>query len=216
MFYTKDHLAHHIATSGFRVGDYSYGCPEVLYWGEAAKLSIGNFCSISAGCRIFLGGNHRLDWVTTYPFPALEGWHSAQDVTGHPQSNGNIEIGNDVWIGVSVSIMSGVTIGDGAVLATGSVITRDVEPYAIVGGNPAKHLKYRFDEPTRKALLEIKWWEWPLPFVQQFCSKLCSTDTCQIIAIGQLVKQISALSSRNDDASSDAAALRLVSDKMRA
>lgn len=146
------------------VGKYTYGTStiSVLYWGEPeAKLEIGRFCSISYGLKIFTGGNHRADWITTYPFGHISPSNSfVKPVNGHPKSKGAVIIGNDVWIGRDVTIMSGVVVGDGAVIAANSHVAKSVPPYAIVGGNPAQILKYRFDREVINKLLKMKWWEW--------------------------------------------------------
>ena len=106
-----------------------------------------------------MGGNHRVDWVTTYPFNVLPQYFSkGKDILGHPASKGDIIIGNDVWIGNGASIMSGVSIGDGAVIGARAVVAKDVKPYEIVVGNPAKPIKMRFDDDTIEKLLELKWW----------------------------------------------------------
>lgn len=142
------------------MGAWSYGQPIVHSWGEGARLIIGRYCSIAGDVHVLLGGNHRTDWVTTYPFS--EQWHQhAGKITGHPSSNGNVVIGNDVWIGERAMILSGVTIGDGAVVGASALVTKDVPPYAIVGGNPARIIRYRFDPATIKKLLAIRWWFWP-------------------------------------------------------
>lgn len=161
------------------VGKHTYGHHniEIYYWGEGTWLDIGSFCSISGHITVYLGGNHRIDWATTYPFG-----HINQNIfnnfngKGHPQTKGDVKIGNDVWIGTSVTIMSGVTIGDGAVLANNSVITKDVEPYSIVGGNPFKLIKKRFDEETINQLLELKWWELDDSYINQMSPYLCNEN----------------------------------------
>jgi len=142
------------------VGAYSYGIPTVLQWGEGAQLHIGKFCSIAMNVQIFLGGEHRTDWISTYPFP--ERFGSITPVEGHPFSKGDVCIGNDVWIAEGVKIMSGVNIGDGAVLGAGAVVAHDVPPYAIVVGNPAKIVRYRFNDEDISKLLSICWWNWPI------------------------------------------------------
>ncbi len=142
------------------VGAYTYGVPAVFSWGEGSTLRIGKFCSIAMNVKIFLGGEHRTDWISTYPFP--EQFRRVTPVPGHPFSRGDVLIGNDVWIGEGVTIMSGVTIGDGAVLGAEAVITRDVPPYAIVAGNPARLLRFRFDAAQIDRLLSVRWWDWPV------------------------------------------------------
>jgi acetyltransferase-like isoleucine patch superfamily enzyme len=144
------------------IGDFSYGNPVVYSWDEGTHLSVGKFCSIAEGVVFLLGGEHRTDWVTTYPFNVLhKDWPTAQRIYGHPATKGDIVVGNDVWIGQRAIILSGVKIGDGSVVAAGSVVTQDVEPYSIVGGNPARLIRWRFEPTEREVLLKLKWWEWP-------------------------------------------------------
>jgi acetyltransferase-like isoleucine patch superfamily enzyme len=118
------------------IGDFTYGKPVIRQWGEGAKLTVGKFTSIASGVVIMLGGNHRPDWGTTYPFNVL--LPSFSHIKGHPATDGDVVIGNDVWIGTDAKIMSGVTIGDGAVVAANAVVTKDVAPYSIVGGGTGK------------------------------------------------------------------------------
>lgn len=146
------------------VGEHTYGHEQlsVRHWGEPAGLRIGRYCSIADRGTIFLGGNHRADWVSTYPFPAFpEAWPEAAGIEGHPATNGDVVIGNDVWVGSRVTIMSGVTVGDGAVLAADATVVKDVPPYAIVGGNPARVLRRRFAPHQIRGLLAVRWWDWP-------------------------------------------------------
>lgn len=143
----------------YRIGRGTYGDLSIKSWGSSAVLTIGAYTSIAEGVKIFLGGEHRPDWVTTYPFNVL--WESAQHYSGHPSTKGDVVIGNDVWIGTEALILSGVTIGDGAVIGAGAIVARDVPPYAIVVGNPSQIIKYRFDPKTIQRLLAINWWEWP-------------------------------------------------------
>ncbi len=150
------------------VGGHSYGTPKVYSWDNKTKLVIGKYCSIAEGVVFLLGGEHRMDWITTYPFSAFpEEWSTATSILGHPATKGDISIGNDVWIGHGALIMSGIKIGDGAVIGAGSVVTKDVENYAIVAGNPAKFIKYRFDQPTREYLCNLSWWNWSHEKVSQ-------------------------------------------------
>jgi acetyltransferase-like isoleucine patch superfamily enzyme len=166
-FYTKDILG-----DRYTIGDHTYGKPRVISWGEGASLTVGKYCSISRNVIIFLGSEHRTDWISTYPFPVL--WKEAEGIPGHPSTKGDVVIGNDVWIGYGATILSGVRIGDGAVIGAGSVVTKDVPPYAIVAGNPCHLVKYRFDEETIKRLLRIRWWDWADHKVRENIKYICS------------------------------------------
>lgn len=128
------------------------------------RLIIGKFCSIACGAKfLFNSANHSLSSLSTYPFPIFfEEWDlDGRNVTEAWDNKGDIVIGNDVWIGYEAVILAGVTIGDGAVVGTRAVVTKDVPPYAIVGGVPAKPIRSRFDRGTTELLLRIKWWDWP-------------------------------------------------------
>lgn len=162
---------------GYPRGRGTYGTPRIFHWGEPAKLSIGAYCSIAEGVQIFLGGNHRLDWATTYPFTAL--WPQAASIPGHPATKGDVVIGNDVWIGNEAVILSGVTIGDGAVIGAAAVLGRDVEPYAIVAGNPARMVRKRFSEDVIRRLLALRWWDWDESRIERYLPLMLSE---QIIA----------------------------------
>lgn len=138
--------------SKVKVGRYTYGALNVYTWeDEKEKLIIGNFVSIATDVKFILGGNHNYNTLSTYPYRTKilgekdEAW-----------SKGPIIIDDDVWIGMNVTILSGVKIGKGAVIATGSVVTKDVAPYSIVGGNPAKIIKYRFSEELIKEVEKVK------------------------------------------------------------
>ena len=127
------------------------------------KLRIGKFCSIACGAKfIFNSANHTLSSLSTYPFPIFfEEWElDCKDVANAWDNKGNIIVGNDVWIGYEAVIFAGVTIGDGAIIGTRAVVTKDVPPYTIVGGIPAKPIRKRFSENVINTLLEIKWWDW--------------------------------------------------------
>lgn len=180
------------------VGDYTYyddpDDPEsfernVLYHFdfEGDRLIIGKFCSIAAKTTFIMnGGNHRTDWFTTYPFPIFgQGWEQAM-----PESwpyKGDTLVGNDVWIGYDATIMPGVQIGDGAIIASKSVVTRNVEPYTIVGGNPATPIRKRFDDNIINALLTIRWWDWDIATITEHLTVICSTD---INALQQIAHQL--------------------------
>lgn len=128
------------------------------------RLLIGKFCSIACGARfLFNSANHTMRSLSTYPFPLFfEEWGlDPGGVTSSWDNKGDIVIGNDVWIGYEAVILAGVTIGDGAVIGTRAVVTKDVPPYTIVGGVPARPIKKRFSDKTIADLLEIRWWDWP-------------------------------------------------------
>jgi acetyltransferase-like isoleucine patch superfamily enzyme len=160
-------------------GSFTYGNPTILNWGEDAKLKIGKYCSIANEVTIFLGGEHRNDWVSTYPFNALS--KNYKYIQGHPKTKGDVLIGNDVWIGREAFILSGVKIGDGAVIGARSLISKDVEPYSIVGGNPAKLIKYRFKREIIDELLDIKWWNLELEEIAEIIPLLQSGNVTEII-----------------------------------
>lgn len=180
-------LKNFITRPNIEVGDYTYyddpkGVEQfelhVLYHFDfiGDRLSIGRFCSIAAETRFIMnGGNHATTWLTTYPFPIFgNGWEVAT-----PESwphRGDTVIGHDVWIGYGATIMPGITIGNGAIVAACAVVTKDVEPYAIVGGNPATRIRYRFDERTRQALQEIAWWNWDAAKITRNVRAICDGD----------------------------------------
>ena len=124
---------------------------------------MGRFCSIACGAKfIFTSANHTLRSLSTYPFPIFfDEWSlDKKDVAQAWDNKGDIVIGNDVWIGYEAVVMSGVKIGDGAIIGTRAVVTKDVAPYAIVGGVPARFIRKRFDEATIEKFLAIRWWDW--------------------------------------------------------
>lgn len=143
----------------YKIGEGTYGEAYIYSWGEGAVAEIGAYTSFAFGVKILLGGGHTVDWATTYPFSVV--WPGTiAAFPGHPRTNGDVKIGNDVWVGAEALILSGVTIGDGAVIAARAVVTHNVPPYAIVGGNPARVIRERFDAVIVKRFLEIKWWSW--------------------------------------------------------
>ncbi|MEM9008238.1 MAG: CatB-related O-acetyltransferase [Cyanobacteria bacterium P01_F01_bin.86] len=169
------------------VGDYTYyddfENPEnfernVLYHFDfiGDKLIIGKFCSIASDVKFIMnGGNHRTDWFTNYPFPVFgHGWESA--MPGEWPYKGDTVIGNDVWIGYGATLMPGVQVGDGAIIASQAIVTKSVEPYAVVGGNPAKEIRKRFDPVTIDALLAIQWWDWDIQKITRNLKAICGSD----------------------------------------
>ena len=159
------------------VGDYTYyDDPEdvenfnknVLYHFDFVddKLIIGKFCQIAAGVKFIMNGaNHAIDGFSTFPFAAFGSeW---KDIPLLPGYKGDTIIGNDVWIGYDAVIMPGIKVGDGAIIASRSVVTKDVEPYAIVGGNPSKLIRKRFDGNTIDNLIKLAWWDWSIEKIKQ-------------------------------------------------
>lgn len=169
------------------VGLFSYcgpGASVRRFNNTAGRLVIGKFCSIADRLQVFLGGNHRTDWATTYPFgkvyTEVEALGPFPDVTDSQPTNGDVIIGNDVWIGSNVTIMSGVHIGDGAVVGANSHVTRDVEPYWIVGGNPAELIRPRFDNAEVVARLrDLQWWNLPIETIKRIAPELCKPPTVE-------------------------------------
>lgn len=141
------------------------------------KLIIGKFCMIASDVKFIMNGaNHLTNSLTTYPFAIFRnGWENAMDGKQYPQK-GDITIGNDVWIGYNATIMAGVTIGDGAIIATNSTVIKDVEPYSIVGGNPAIEIKKRFSTEVIERLLKLKWWEWDIEKITKNIQNLTNTN----------------------------------------
>lgn len=147
------------------VGCYTYGVSSatVLLFKESDRVQIGKYCSFAYGVKIIASGEHNYRAVANFPFYAH---YLNQGPEKDTFSKGEIVIGNDVWIGARATILSGVNIGDGAVVAAGALVTKDVPPYAIVGGVPAKLLKYRFKQEIINDLLKIKWWDWNDDFIK--------------------------------------------------
>jgi virginiamycin A acetyltransferase len=173
------------------VGDYTYyddprGPAQfesnVLYHFDFTgdRLVIGKFCSIATDVRFIMnGGNHPTSWLTTYPFPIFgQGWEAAMPATW--PSKGDTVVGNDVWFGYGALVMPGVTIGNGAIVATASMVTKDVPPYAIVGGNPATVIRYRFDPATIARLETIKWWDWDAAKITRNVRAICGGDVAAL------------------------------------
>ncbi|BAW95611.1 acetyltransferase [[Synechococcus] sp. NIES-970] len=173
------------------VGDYTYyddfENPEnfernVLYHFDfiGDRLIIGKFCSIASDVKFIMnGGNHRTDWFTNYPFPVFgQGWESA--MPDEWPDKGDLIVGNDVWLGYGATLMPGVNIGDGAIVASQSVVTKSVAPYTVVGGNPAREIRQRFDDATIQTLLEIQWWQWDIEKITRNLQAICGADLEQL------------------------------------
>lgn len=140
------------------------------------KLVIGKFCAIAAETRFIMTGDHKLDAVSTYPFPIFgNGWESAFNVYDLPVK-GNIIVGNDVWFGYDSLVKNGVNIGNGAIIAARAVVVKDVPAYSIVAGNPAKVVKKRFDDQTIERLQRLAWWDWEIEKITRNLKLICSLD----------------------------------------
>jgi acetyltransferase-like isoleucine patch superfamily enzyme len=173
-----------VGNSKVTVGRFSYGYNNIAIkqWGEGASLRIGQFCSIAKDVNIFLGGNHRTDWISTFPFGHIfKAELGGVGISGHPSTKGDVVIGDDVWIAYGVTILSGITIGTGAVIAANSHVVKSVSPYEIVGGNPAKHIKYRFDSETQGLLLQLKWWDLPITCIRRMTHDLCAAPSTSVL-----------------------------------
>lgn len=169
------------------VGDYSYYNAlngesfedQVLYHYEVigTKLVIGKFCSIAPEVRFMMdGGNHRMDG-STYPFNIFgNGWERHTPSLDQLPIKGDTVVGNDVWIGRRVTIMPGVRIGDGAIISSEAVVVKDVDPYTVVGGNPAREIKQRYPKEIIQELLEIRWWDFDIDLISQYLGAIVSGD----------------------------------------
>jgi virginiamycin A acetyltransferase len=173
-----------ISNPNIIVGDYTYYddpddvtnfMKNILYHFDfiGDKLIIGKFCQIASGVRFMMNGSsHDMNGFSTYPFRIFgDEW---KDVPLNAAMKGDTVIGNDVWIGNSATIMPGIQIGDGAIIATNAVVTKNVEPYSIVGGNPAKLIRNRFDEKTAQLLVKLKWWDWPIEKITRHANDIVS------------------------------------------
>jgi len=184
-------LKHFITRPTILVGDYTYyddprGPAQfeqnVLYHFDFTgdRLIIGKFCSIATDVRFLMnGGNHPTDWLTTYPFPAFgHGWEAAMPASW--PSKGDTVVGHDVWFGYGAMILPGVRIGNGAIIASGSVVTKDVPAYAVVGGNPARVIRSRFDPATAARLEAVAWWDWDAAKITRHVRAICGGDVAAL------------------------------------
>ncbi|MFS7223587.1 Vat family streptogramin A O-acetyltransferase [Rahnella inusitata] len=177
------------------IGDYTYyDDPEdsenfernVLYHFPfiGDKLIIGKFCALARGVKFIMNGaNHKISGISTYPFYIFgQGWENVMPAAEELPYKGDTEIGNDVWIGYEALFMPGVKIGHGAIISSRSVVTGDVPAYAIVGGNPAKVIRYRFDAETIAKLEDIAWWNWPVEKICRNLSLIVSGDIDALVS----------------------------------
>ncbi|WP_279482961.1 type B chloramphenicol O-acetyltransferase [Aureimonas sp. SK2] len=183
-----------VTNPNIRVGRYSYysgyyhghgfdECARFLLPDEGVdKLVIGSFCSIGSGAAFIMAGNqgHRNDWISTFPFFWMSDVPTFAGAENGYRPAGDTVIGNDVWIGTEAVVMPGVTIGDGAVIGTRALVTRDVDPYAIVGGNPARTIRRRFGEADITRLLEMRWWDWSDEELKRAMPLLTSGDVAAL------------------------------------
>lgn len=167
---------------GIEVGKYSYGYIQFMHLDIGRLASIGSFCSIADGV-IVSNGNHPIDRLTTHPFTSEKVYgfinHNTPTEWLHSK-NGKITIGNDVWIGLNAVILTSVSIGNGAIVGAGSVVTHDVPPYAIVAGNPAKLIRYRFGADTINLILKTKWWERSNKEIKEIITELSYTKNARL------------------------------------
>ena len=184
-------LTEQVTNPNIQVGRYSYysgyyhghsfdDCARYLMPDrtDVDRLVIGSFCSIGTGASFMMAGNqgHRNDWVSTFPFFFVPEEPAFADALNAYQPAGDTVIGHDVWIGAEAMIMPGIRIGNGAVIGSRALVTRDVEPYAIVGGNPARTIRKRFPDETIALLQEMAWWDWPIERIRNAMPLLCSGD----------------------------------------
>jgi acetyltransferase-like isoleucine patch superfamily enzyme len=172
-----------------KVGKYTYG-PFPQIEGHPFIIegsTIGKYCSIGPKLRFIAQGRHQMDWVSTYPLNYLFNRHDLP-VNDFPDPIQPIHIGNDVWTGANVRIKQNVTIGDGAIVAAESYVTGNIPPYAIVGGNPAKIIRYRFTPEQIEALLDIKWWDWDEELIRSSIEIMSQKDMDKFIAYAKSIK----------------------------
>lgn len=170
------------------IGKGTYGTEHIMvFHGNRSNqyLRIGNFCSIAHHFKVYLAEHHHLEWVSSFPFGIINrdifNNFVHHDHQHRLKGDGNVTIGSDVWICGNVTIMSGVKVGDGAVIANNSHVVKDVPPYAIVGGNPAKFIKWRFTEDQIDKLLKIKWWYWSDEKINNNLPLMCQPDIDKFI-----------------------------------
>ena len=166
------------------VGDFSYIADSDfeshvthLYEWNGDKLVIGKFCQIAAGVEFVMNGaNHQMNAVSTFPFYTLEGWEMSPPCVADMQLRGDTVIGNDVWIGQNAVILPGVHIGDGAIIGANSVVGRNIEPYTVVAGNPARQIRKRFDDDFIELLEKFKWWDKSIEEINSLIPVLTCSD----------------------------------------
>ncbi|HEU4408250.1 MAG TPA: Vat family streptogramin A O-acetyltransferase [Polyangiaceae bacterium] len=186
-----------VKSPNISIGDYTYyddpDAPEdfernVLYHFPFVgdRLIIGKFCALARGVTFIMNGaNHKLSGVSTYPFQIFgNGWEKVMPAPGDLPYKGDTVVGNDVWLGYDSLLMPGVRVGDGAIVSSRAVVTGDVAPYTIVGGNPARTIKERFDRATAARLQALAWWDWPIDKITRHLPAIVSADVEALLALG--------------------------------
>lgn len=161
----------------FKPEEGTYGTIEIDGRG---KLEVGKYCSLASGIKALFLDNHRIDWISTYPFNVR--WN-LPEILGHPVRSRGIVVGNDVWIGRDVTLLGGAVIGDGAVIGACSVIAGKIPPYSVVVGNPAKVIKKRFSDEVIEKLLKIAWWNWSTEKIMANVELICSPEVDKFLAV---------------------------------
>ena len=178
-----NHTKYHLAGPQFEIGDYTYGVPTIHVYDDHTTMTIGKYCSIAAGVQIVLGGNHHIEWISTYAFyQELEHFPKWKEINNNSRHRGDIVIGSDVWIGRNSLILSGAQIGDGAVIGAGAVVAGKIPPYSIAVGNPARIIRQRFTPSICEKLLKIQWWNWDEEKINRFLPLICSEEIEKFIA----------------------------------
>ena len=188
-FFLKENLKDEIKEGLLKCGKFSYGSPKIHRWGNKGKILIGSFCSFGPNIDIYMGADHRFDFITTSPLGA-DTFNNAFS-KAHKNfllDRGDLIIGNDVWVGAESKIFSGIEIGTGAIIGAGSVIRKNIEPYTIVYGNPAKEISKRFNEKIIKRLLDSEWWNLNDDNINELSNLLLSNNVDSFLAKVDLLK----------------------------